>query len=467
MNDSSGLGNVTTVVGGTARFTCGVSGEALRFDGSGYYLELIGAVNSYYVGNLDHTTSFFVRQVSLLRHEAILDKRAQCTTVPGISFRQKYGVLDLEYLENGRNNIAQPVIDTTDCWTLCTVTKQGQSVTVYINSVLTASMTLPAAYNYTNTENIKVGHSVCQNVDGTIASTITLDELMFFNRALSQSEIQAMETTLRSNMVKSINVTDTICLGDSVLINVPMPACHVSTSWAPTSGVANASASNTYVAPEVSTTYQVTVTDSAFCRQISTINMVVDSCLVPCDTLFVTDTLYADTLVQFIWDTLYFDTLTLVQTDTLYITDTLYATDTLIVYQPDTTCSDTVYVYVPDTSLTVILDTVYVHDTVVIVDSIIQGPDGFVMFVPNAFTPNGDGQNDVFRIYGHGFSILRFQVFDRWGELIFESKDGTAGWDGTFKGQILAPQTFVYYIDYQIDNSSDEHHRKGSVVLIR
>ncbi len=89
-----------------------------------------------------------------------------------------------------------------------------------------------------------------------------------------------------------------------------------------------------------------------------------------------------------------------------------------------------------------------------------------VLYVPNAFTPNGDGLNDVFQVYGYGFDEVLFQVFDRWGEKMFETTDPTVGWDGTFKGTAMPPGVYVFqvkamYLDGQ------EGYKKGSVTILK
>ena len=74
------------------------------------------------------------------------------------------------------------------------------------------------------------------------------------------------------------------------------------------------------------------------------------------------------------------------------------------------------------------------------------------IYIPNAFTPNGDGTNDSFTIYG-GISARKIQmlrIFNRWGALIYEGQDidlgdPTQGWDGTFKGETLQPDVFAFY----------------------
>jgi gliding motility-associated-like protein len=68
------------------------------------------------------------------------------------------------------------------------------------------------------------------------------------------------------------------------------------------------------------------------------------------------------------------------------------------------------------------------------------------VFIPNIFSPNGDGRNDYFEIYGNkeGWKEMEFYIFDRWGELVFETADKNFKWDGIFRGQELNPAVFVY-----------------------
>ncbi len=86
--------------------------------------------------------------------------------------------------------------------------------------------------------------------------------------------------------------------------------------------------------------------------------------------------------------------------------------------------------------------------------------------VPNVFTPNGDEVNDVFRVYYNArqFSIRQFRVYNRWGQLVFESNDNT-GWDGTFKGQPAASDAYIYQIAYEI--GGELVTLKGDVTLLR
>ncbi len=66
------------------------------------------------------------------------------------------------------------------------------------------------------------------------------------------------------------------------------------------------------------------------------------------------------------------------------------------------------------------------------------------VFIPNAFTPNGDSDNDIFIPVGYGLSEIHLTIFDRWGAVIFKSNVDKIGWDGSFKGQICKQDVYVY-----------------------
>ena len=89
-----------------------------------------------------------------------------------------------------------------------------------------------------------------------------------------------------------------------------------------------------------------------------------------------------------------------------------------------------------------------------------------VVFVPNIFSPNGDSDNDVLYVRGKGIVNMKFVVYDRWGEKVFESTDLQEGWDGTFRGEKVNPAVFVYYVDVVFKDGSMVS-KKGDVTLIR
>ena len=106
----------------------------------------------------------------------------------------------------------------------------------------------------------------------------------------------------------------------------------------------------------------------------------------------------------------------------------------------------------------------YGYDTVTI--TVIPLHD---IFIPNAFTPNGDGNNDYFSIYGKLNLLVFFEarIFDRWGEKVFESNNPYFTWDGTYHGVAETPGVFVYTMKATFIDGYSRTDYKGSVTLIK
>jgi gliding motility-associated-like protein len=88
------------------------------------------------------------------------------------------------------------------------------------------------------------------------------------------------------------------------------------------------------------------------------------------------------------------------------------------------------------------------------------------IFVPDAFSPNGDGQNDELFVYGNFITSLELRIFNRWGEEVFMTKDQGNGWDGTFKGKDLTPDVYGYYL--RVECPPDKSYfTKGNITLFK
>ncbi|MBC7949778.1 MAG: gliding motility-associated C-terminal domain-containing protein [Chitinophagaceae bacterium] len=93
----------------------------------------------------------------------------------------------------------------------------------------------------------------------------------------------------------------------------------------------------------------------------------------------------------------------------------------------------------------------------------VSWPD--TLYVPTAFTPNGDGRNDKFMATGSA-NDYSLKIFNRWGEQIFQSKSLQQGWDGTIQGKAQPSGVYVYWMQYKT-MAGGVRKRKGSLVLIR
>ncbi|MCA6365133.1 MAG: PKD domain-containing protein [Bacteroidetes bacterium] len=88
-------------------------------------------------------------------------------------------------------------------------------------------------------------------------------------------------------------------------------------------------------------------------------------------------------------------------------------------------------------------------------------------YIPNTFTPNGDGLNDVFMPAIMGAEDYRFLIFDRWGELIFDTQDADQGWDGRYKGDKCQQDVYVWKVEYTNAATGEGMSHIGHVNLIR
>jgi gliding motility-associated-like protein len=107
----------------------------------------------------------------------------------------------------------------------------------------------------------------------------------------------------------------------------------------------------------------------------------------------------------------------------------------------------------------VYLDTVVIY----VLDVNCDEPD---IYVPNAFTPNGDLKNDILYVHGNVIQEIYFTIYDRWGEKVFETRNMRVGWDGTYKGKLCDPAVYVYYLDVTCINK-EKHIQKGNITIIR
>jgi gliding motility-associated-like protein len=109
-------------------------------------------------------------------------------------------------------------------------------------------------------------------------------------------------------------------------------------------------------------------------------------------------------------------------------------------------------------------DNCIISDTMVIKGGLGTG----VLWFPNSFTPNENGLNDKFEAKGADITFFHLMIFDRWGELIYETEKLDEGWDGFYKGKLSQQDVYVWKVKYKTLCSEDEiHTRIGHVTLVR
>lgn len=90
---------------------------------------------------------------------------------------------------------------------------------------------------------------------------------------------------------------------------------------------------------------------------------------------------------------------------------------------------------------------------------------GMALFIPNSFTPNGDGVNDSFGVSGEAIKEFHLKIFNRWGDLIFETHNARDRWDGTYMGEQVPGGTYIYKV-IAAGASGKRQCKEGSVKVV-
>jgi gliding motility-associated-like protein len=97
-------------------------------------------------------------------------------------------------------------------------------------------------------------------------------------------------------------------------------------------------------------------------------------------------------------------------------------------------------------------------------------PEPVIYFIPNTFTPNGDELNNVFQpifTFGYDPQNYGFYIYNRWGELLFETHDTKIGWDGTYGNQIVQNDSYIWKLEFKEKLKEDKHNKTGHVNVLR
>jgi len=101
-------------------------------------------------------------------------------------------------------------------------------------------------------------------------------------------------------------------------------------------------------------------------------------------------------------------------------------------------------------------------------DEVIVSKGACKVSIPTAFTPNRDGKNDFFKILGtETVTAFNLKIFNRWGQMVFETSDKNKGWDGRLNGADADAGIFVFILTYTDTNVPEQQSVKGTLVLIR
>ena len=249
----------------------------------------------------------------------------------------------------------------------------------------------------------------------------------------------------------TVNITEdkSICSGDSTQLTVSASGGNGNFTYTWDNGM---SGSPLVVKPTSTTTYEATATDSKGCNNFGTVKISV----IPMPVAVLT----ASPLEGYPGTTVYFTN----NSSNGYFFDWDFDNGFTLSNVPK---QDKSMTYTTEGIYTVILTakSSFCQDTASVKIKIIPFPDPEI-FVPNVFTPNGDGANDHFWIDTKNITNINVLIFNRWGNLMAELKDPADKWDGTFQGKDAAEG--VYFFKYVIvDMKGDTHSNHGFVTLER
>ena len=252
----------------------------------------------------------------------------------------------------------------------------------------------------------------------------------------------------------TVNASITKCKPDTVQLNASGGVLY---NWSPTVGLSNPTISNPLCYVSSTTIYTVTIssilgTDTCKSNLTTTVTVFPFS--------------YSSSSI-----TIVPSMITLGQTGTLTLSSFTY-TGTVSIYPnvPLTYIGNNQYIFQPTHSGEYLisftdangckheLKTIYIE---LIIDNCTES----TVYLPNAFTPNGDGNNDVLFIRSNFITEIYLSIYDRWGEKLFETNDIKKGWDGYYKGKKLDQGVYGYYMTFKCNNGQ-ESFKKGNITLM-
>jgi len=388
-----------------------------------------------------------------------------------------------------------PVITVTpSTTTICS----GNSVTITANGGTTYSWSPATGLNTTS------GSTVIASPTTTTTYTVT-------GTSSECSSTSTVIVTVTPGVTANAGPDMNLCTGDSTVLTASGGTTY---SWSPATGLSSTSGSSVTADPSVTTTYTVTVSNET-CSATDAVTVSINTIPIASiagDTTLCTGSstlLTASGGLSYVWSTT--DT-----TQTISVNPS--SGTTYIVTVSNAGCSSTASITIdltipptanagndttiniggtaqlngsggigfswspiatlscsncPDPIASPISTTTYVLvvtdtngctnvDTVIVTVDMECGE----VFVPNAFSPNKDGQNELECVFGNCIQTMEFAIFDRWGAKVFETTDPKSCWDGVYKGKELNTGAFVYYLKATLYNGT-EVNKQGNINLFR
>ncbi len=267
------------------------------------------------------------------------------------------------------------------------------------------------------------------------------------------SETAATNVRLIQPFKLSLKTSDSICVGSSKLLTASGASIY---QWLPDAGLSNYNIASPYASPVTTTTYHVIGKDSYNCFA---------------DTAAIKITVGIPTPFSVGKDT------TVISGEPVQL-QAVSSMQNIIKWQwrgnatfSCLSCPSPTAKIIMDECLSCTATNVYgcVSTDTVCITTFCSGSE---VFIPNAFSPDGDGINDILFVQGKGIKLVKsFRIFSRWGELVFEKTnfspgDKSSGWDGRVRGKLATPDVFVYMCEVVCERGIPAMF-KGNVAIIK
>ena len=366
---------------------------------------------------------------------------------PPVQLYNSIGTYNVQLIAINSTGCKDTVTKTVDVYPVPTI-NAGLDTLICRGSGIT--LTASGADNYSWSP---VTGLSCTNCANPVASPDSLTRYVVRGTTLlGCSNTDTIDVKVKQRFLMRSSLGDTLCKGGFVRL---FASGAYSYTWSPSTALSSANSATPIASPSATTIYRVIGTDDRNCFK---------------DTGFVTVKVYPIPTVEAGQDktinvgqsielipAISPDVTNVIWTPTASIVRSNYPAVTV---KPNETTDYTVEVRNPGGCKT------KDHVTIFVVCN------GANVFIPNTFSPNGDGANDIFYPRGTGlFRIKTMRIFNRWGEVVYEKNgfmpnDASSGWNGTHQGQKLTPDVYVYTIEIVCDNSGTLTF-KGNVTLIQ
>lgn len=357
------------------------------------------------------------------------------------------GIYNIQLISTNSSGCADTVLRTVEAYPI-PVVNAGADIVICRNNSTTLNASGAATYIWSPAGNLS-----CTNCTQPVATPLT-DATYYVTGATQFGCINTDSVMVRVKQPFTItaNLGDTLCLGESYTLEASGAELY---QWSPVNGLTNDRAATTVAKPTVTTLYRVIGRDDNNCFF---------------DTAFVPIVVYNFPVVNAGPDK------TIAVGSNVQLQPQLSNDVSNLLWTPAsglscTTCPNPIAA--PKQTTTYNLRVINAggcpsQDQLTIFVFCNNGN----LFVPNTFSPNNDGSNDVFYPRGSGlFRVKTLRIFNRWGEVVFErqnfaANDATMGWNGTYKGQPASQDVYVYTIDIICENQTVLSY-SGNVALIR